>query len=475
MSAASRSWSGLRRAGERGLGKVGVAFFLVACVFTYYGQLNRLQTHDVVGTVYTALALVQRHTIWLDAYLRDIQAHVGVYTYMLARGPGGHTVTATPSASSLLAVPVVALFHAAGVGGSDWGGMMEASLLTAALTAAATVAVLFTALTRLTTRRRAALVAGTIAWGTLVWGVDGQALWQHGGAALALSVALLALIDRRLLLAGVALAAMVAFRPTTPVIALFLLPLVGRRARDWGRFVLGIVPFALPLAVYNWVAFGSPLRQGYGTGHVVASLRPDWGRILQATPTLLLSPGRGLFVYSPVLLFAVAGAILGRRVPLYRWCALAALAYVVVIANGSVWYGGESFGPRKITEILPLLAVLLVPAVDAVVGTRWLWLYVALLATSVFVEVLGASAAPASVWFDGNPDVNRFSTWWSPTNNEIEAMLHTHVAARIGWTVAILACALLFGWLTSTTVSRVRGLGRAAGESPEGRTAAADR
>src|SRR3954468_24526490 len=105
----------IERLGRRGLAHVGVVFLLVACTFTYYGQLHRMQSGDVYGTVYTALALVQQRTIWLDSYLSDIQARAGERPYMLTTSSSGHVVSVTPTASSVLAVPVVALFDAAGV------------------------------------------------------------------------------------------------------------------------------------------------------------------------------------------------------------------------------------------------------------------------------------------------------------------------------------------------------------------------
>jgi len=382
------------RLGRRALAHVGVVFLFVACTFTYYGQLHRTQSGDVYGTIYTSVALVQKHTIWLDSYLPYIQQHSGEHPYMVSTRPSGHVVTATPTASSVLALPVVAAFTAAGARGSDWNAWMEAAMLTAALTSAATVAVLFVLLTRLTTRRRAALVAATYAWGTLAWGVSGQALWQHGGAALALVVTLLALVDRRFVLAGLAITAMAAFRLTTPVMAVCLLPLIGRRWQDWLRFLLAAAPLPLALAVYNTVAFGSPFKQGYGSNRITGAADLGSGRILDGVPGLLVSPGRGIFVYSPVLLFAIAGLIIGRKQLIYRLCALSFVAYVVVVANVSQWWGGEGFGARKLAEALPLLAVLLVPAVDALVRRRWLWLYLALLGWSVLVELLAAAAWP---------------------------------------------------------------------------------
>jgi hypothetical protein len=434
---------------------VGVPFFLVACTFTYYGQLHRTPSGDTYGTVYTSVALVQKHTIWLDAYRPYIEQRAGENPYMLTTTSSGHTVTKTPTASSVLALPLIAIFSLAGTRGRDWGTWMEAAMLTASLAAAMSVAIVFVLLTRLTTRPRAALIAATYAWGTLVWGVNGQELWQHGGVALALSVALLALVDRRLVLAGLAVTGMMAFRLTGGVTALFLLPLVGGRPRDMLRFCIGALPLPLTLAAYNFVAFGSPIKQGYGTGQVTSSLRLG-SQLATGVPGLLVSPGRGLFVYSPVLLFVIVGLIRGRRNLLMVCAAVSIVATLLVAANLDQWYGGESFGARKLADTLPLFAVLLVPAVDVIARSRWRWMYLALLAWSVLVELLAAAAWDDS-WF-GRHDLTATSTWWHPSDNEIAAMLTTagtwpRAAAMLG--VCLLG--LLAGLFAGRTWNIARG------------------
>jgi hypothetical protein len=413
-----------------------------------------VQSGDVYGTVYTAVALVQKHTIWLDAYVPYIQQRSGEHPYMLTTSSGGHAVTATPTASSILALPVVALFDLAGTKPGNFGTWLEAGMLTAALAAATAAAIVFVLLTRLTTRVRAALIAVTYAWGTLAWGVNGQSLWQHGGVALALAVGLLALVDRRLVLAGAALTAMAAFRLTAPFIVVCLLPLVGRRRRDWGRFLLGALPLPLVLAVYNLAAFGSPLKQGYGSGQISSSLHLG-SRIAQGFPGLLVSPGRGLFVYSPVLLFAIYGAVRGWQTLLFRCCALALVVHVVVTANIDKWYGGESFGARKLGDVLPIFAVLLVPAVDSLVRSRWKWLFGVALAWSVLVELLAAAAWPDS-WF-GSHDLSVAGTWWNPADNEIEAMLVSGgTYPRLALMLAISAAAVALGFMADAAWKGLR-------------------
>ena len=442
---------------DRGLVAIGVPFFLVACTVSYYGTLHRKPSGDTYGTVYTAVAVVRSHTIWLDDYLPYIQARSGEQPYMLRPGRHGHVVNTTPFAASVLAVPVVGAATLTGAEPADWDHWMEAGLLTAALTTAASVAAMFILLTRLTTRTRAALIAATFAWGTFLWGVSGQALWQHTGATLALVLALLALVERKPGLAGLAIGAMVAFRLSTPVIALFLLPLLDRRLGAWARFAAGAAPFAIGLALYNRVAFGSAVEQGYGSAHVTSATDVGSGRALDGIPGLLVSPGRGILWYSPVLVFAVVGAIRGFRTPLYRWSAIGAIAYVVAVANVEQWWGGESFGPRKLSEALPLLALLLVPALDAIARTRWIWVYGGLLAWSVLVEVLAAAAWSSIRWYDDH-DLTTRSTWWSPTDNEIVALVSAvgDVPLRVAAMAAIFVGALMLGFLSSVVAGQWR-------------------
>lgn len=444
---------------QRALAYVSVPFFLVACTLTYYGQLHRKQGGDTYGTVYTAVALVEQQTIWLDDYVPYIESRTGEYTYMLTER-NGRAVTATPTASSALLLPAVAVFSALGVDSEDFYAWLEAAMLTAALAAAGSVAFLFAALRRLTSQAVAAVAAATYAWGTLTWGISGQALWQHTGATLALAALLYALVSRRLVLGGAAAGAMVAFRLTTGVLAFVLLPLVGRTRGEWGRFLIGVLPYALALAAFNTFAFGSPLEQGYGSGRVRSQLSLDPDLILRGAGGLLVSPGKGLLVYSPVLLFSVYGAIVGWRTPVYRWSALAAAAYVVISANHSQWHGGEAFGARRLVDVLPLLALLLVPALERIRGSRWTWLFGAALAWSVLVQLLGAGLWETAGWYD-TQDITRESVWWSLADNEIVAMLGDDALWwRLPAMAALLGFALAAG--AAATVA-VRGLRRPVG------------
>ena len=112
------------------------------------------------------------------------------------------------------------------------------------------------------------------------------------------------------------------------------------------------------------------------------ALTPDYyrgGRLGTRTffPALagcLFSPGRGLFVYVPVvplILFLVA-----RYWRTLRHRALATAALLVCLAHTLMlgafghWWGGHSFGPRLFTGLVPWFALLAVLGLDAALDAR---------------------------------------------------------------------------------------------------------
>lgn len=82
----------------------------------------------------------------------------------------------------------------------------------------------------------------------------------------------------------------------------------------------------------------------------------------------LISPGRGLFIYSPILAFAVTGIVLKIRQRRFTSldASLAASVFLYWIATAWVnpaWWGGDSYGPRFSTDLLPYLIYWIIPVV----------------------------------------------------------------------------------------------------------------
>lgn len=175
-----------------------------------------------------------------------------------------------------------------------------------------------------------------------------------------------------------------------------------RVAGALGRSLVALIAFALPLVViagllaaYNLARFGVPFGTGYhfesGEGFHANWLLGLWG--------LLFSPYRGIFWYTPLAIASVIawpGFI--RRHRAEGWL-LAAVAVMLVALFGKwwMWWGGFAWGPRFLAPLAPILALVLVPWLDArrAPGTwpaaRRIFL-VSMVAISFAVQVLAVTA-----------------------------------------------------------------------------------
>ena len=175
-----------------------------------------------------------------------------------------------------------------------------------------------------------------------------------------------------------------------------------------GSFLLGTLPSAAFLAVYNTYYLGAPWR--FGQVEVGRRLAQDqlgtadaWsGNFLEGLYGQLISPGRGLLVYSPILAFAIWGMALAwrqRRYRAVRPLTVAALLLLLVQSKWFNWHGGWSFGYRLMVDAMPLAAVCAPPTVRWI--RRWwgLGILAAVLAVwSVAVQILGAFAYDVVGW-----------------------------------------------------------------------------
>lgn len=131
------------------------------------------------------------------------------------------------------------------------------------------------------------------------------------------------------------------------------------------RLLLFALPIALTAAfmlAFNAYRFGHPLTTGYGDQETIAddhASRFALWVLPYGLHGFLLSPGKSLFVYSPVLLAALWGVRpLFRRAPALTAGAMtSALVMFLAMAAYEQWPGGWCWGPRHIFQLTPLLAL----------------------------------------------------------------------------------------------------------------------
>ena len=270
-------------------------------------------------------------------------------------GPNDRVCSIFPPGIGLLALPVLLPF-ALSQPLPDPAVVILSGHLAAAIIEALATLLLWSVLARFVSARWALGLILLYFLGTSVRTVASQALWQHAGVHLAVSGALWLVLREtpvsrgRELAAGVLLGLGTVVRQTTALAALGIGGLDPRRA---AIAVAGAIVGALPLLAWNAIAFGNALEQGYGP-------KPFDANLALGLYGLLLSPSRGLFVYAPYLLFAIAALLLAWRrrtnvASRLRGLSLAWIATLVLYAAYAEWWGGRVFGARFLDDLAPVL------------------------------------------------------------------------------------------------------------------------
>ena len=142
-----------------------------------------------------------------------------------------------------------------------------------------------------------------------------------------------------------------------------LLMIRRRQWRDLLALTLGFLAFAWHLLyTWNWM-FGSPLV-------IPAEARGHAGFLGPPVHLLkvLFSNERGLFVWSPLSLLATMGLVSLARSHRRRSAVFLGMIALQALMNGGVvdWWGGWSFGMRRMTELYPVFVIGLVVFLDRV-------------------------------------------------------------------------------------------------------------
>lgn len=173
-----------------------------------------------------------------------------------------------------------------------------------------------------------------------------------------------------------------------------IISVLGRGRR--GQSVLLIsAALALSLVVVRW-------DSTLGRLLTPARLERAAQALPQALPAYLVSPGFSVWVFSPILLAGLIGAIHLWRTRRFR-IAILPLAVLIGFAVGhpllhsDYWYGGLGWGPRFLVPTTPFLCLWLLPMAEAFLGRMprvGKAIFALLLALSAAIQLVAISLPP---------------------------------------------------------------------------------
>lgn len=324
--------------------------------------------------------------------------YVGEFKGLAQFGADGNLYSKYSVVQSLLGAPVFWLAR-----WIPWAGQAPLALLINPLLTAGTAALLY-----LTGRRlgytRAVCLATALSFGLATGAfVYTKTFASEVTAAICLAGALLATLlfkqgggYQYAVITGAALGILIANKQANLVVLPgFLLAfwLVRRwDGRLWLALAAPLVTAGLLIVAYNFVRFGDPLQTGYtpADGGFTADLAVT-------LPALLISPGRGIVLFSPVLLLALSGLPwLGHRHPWLTWLLLStAIPFAVLFAAWHGWHGGMTvWGPRHWLPLLPFACLPLLVAYQWLFESAGQWTRVAaaaIVALSVVIQLSAVS------------------------------------------------------------------------------------
>lgn len=421
-----------------------ILVLFILCLIVFNINFRPVNSGDTIPAALMPFALLDTHTFYFDNFI-PAGDHVNTYididrsSYFFTN-VNGHYLSIFPIATPLLVMPLYIVPYVMlkladiplSIQDRTFFIVVEVmEKVSASIIAALSVVFIFLGLRKLFDEKTSVIVSLLYAFATSTWAIGSQALWQHGMVELILSIMLFLAISnyrkyevKNVFLMGSLTGLLFFVRPPDIVLAIpvifYVLSL--KKLQSYVCYFLPAVLISLPFLAYNYYFFGSIF--GWYENNLVNIFSHN---ILNAFLALVISPNRGIFIYSPILLLSLAGAYyIARNKDLacgvkYFLLLFPVSIFISVLSySGYVnWWGGWCYGYRYLIGTLPLYAFLLGGFFDRLLKMRpghvrtLICLVVLLLIIwSVFVQVVGAFYYPDGSW-DSQPsiDANAGRVW----------------------------------------------------------------
>ncbi len=208
--------------------------------------------------------------------------------------------------------------------------------------------------------RRAQFISAVgLTFGSVWWSAASRGMSQHAAAAPFVVLMLVLVVrarvcTRHLEWLGAVVALAFVMRPTMAfAVVVCSLWILLRHSRIFLRYVGAGLCVAIPFLLINLASFGTVLPGYYRSGPLAQ------GDVFSGLAGILLSPSRGLLITSPIVIIALAGLLHLRRERMFDDGDIVLITIVLlnlfVVASWPNWWGGSTFGPRLLSETMPII------------------------------------------------------------------------------------------------------------------------
>lgn len=380
-----------------------ILLLIFFAVFISHVLSDNITSFDSRWSIHTVMSIIKTGDTNLDEYQEMIEKE----KYYAVENIDGHSYSMFPIGASIIAVPFVYIFDAIDINVIKKHPKVE---LFVASFVIALAAVFIYLIARLFIDKKSSFwVSFIFAFCTPAWSTASRALWQHGPSMLMLTITLyLILLARKkpwlIQFASIPLAFSYVVRPTNaiPVFLLSLYVLIQYR-KYFLRYLIWAVSIVIPFLLFNFAIYHSFLSPYYLPQRIASN-----PHFFEALAGNLISPARGLFIFSPVLLFSIYGVVLKIRNKEFATLDYFLLGIIflhwIAISSFRHWWAGHSFGPRLFSDMVPYFVYFLVPIIAEISklkGTRKVIFssgFFCLILVSFFIHYRGANNWDVYVW-----------------------------------------------------------------------------
>ena len=392
----------------------------IVMVVIYLANFRFIYTGDTAAVRYVPFSILMRGRLyvdgWVEPYFRVYLDHKLNYGIYFASQGRGHWMSSYPVLTPVVVSPLYIpaawwLAHKQPPPTEQaWQFYAEAmEKLSAAVLAALSVGIFYLAIRRVLSPKGSLFLALIFGLASPTWNIASQVLMLHAMSELSFALLLWALLHdeesgQSAFWIGLALALAVANKLSNVVVAApIVVWFMWKHRRRLAPFFAPLVAIGGLVLAYNLYYFQSPMGayvQAFNAvGYSGVELR---GNLFEGLAGLLLSPNRGMFIYVPWTLLSIAGAVRLWRDNPYTWgrfLIVGVVAHYVMYAKLDRWYAGYTFGPRYMTDVMPLLAFFLVPLWNEFTNRRLMKAaLVATVALAFAVQLIGVYYYPNGDW-----------------------------------------------------------------------------